>query len=156
MNKKCPKCRADLGGVVRGPYHAGFSNVGFAYCDTCGRTLEFGSHDETFRSIVGAQHPWGISAEERLRVEERMRPCPCGGKFKFDAPPRCPICKASIARLVPDKIHYIVISESFDAEAGDLVWLPLEGEDAQSEAGKETARSPLPAQHKVSGSPTGK
>jgi hypothetical protein len=149
MNKKCPKCRADLGGLVRGPYHAGFSNVGFAYCDTCGRTLKFGSYDDTFESIVGRKHPWVLSPEELARVEERMRPCPCGGKFRFDAFPRCPICKANIARLLPDDTHFIVLPESFDAEAGDLVWLPEKGEGAQSEEGKETSRKPAPAEHKA-------
>ena len=32
--------------------------------------------------------------EYRHRVEEKAGACPCGGRFTFDAPMRCPVCRS--------------------------------------------------------------
>jgi len=37
-----------------------------------------------------------ISEEDyRAAVEERAGTCGCGGRFRFDAPPRCPECRST-------------------------------------------------------------
>ena len=50
----------------------------------------FNSH---YIQIAGEKHPWKLLEKEKRLVENHLRPCPCGGNFKFDLHPRCPNCK---------------------------------------------------------------
>jgi Zn finger protein HypA/HybF involved in hydrogenase expression len=86
-------------------------------CDKCGRTkaIDFArlgelhlrylkglpgpycvatsEHDKYVREQVDLQP---ISEEEYQRgVEKRAGKCKCGGKYVFDAPPRCPKCHST-------------------------------------------------------------
>ena len=67
-------------------------------------------------------HPWSLTEQEKQRVEEHLRPCTCGGRYRFDAPPRCPLCNCSLAPLILDDMHYIEIGDLVDADRQN-VWL---------------------------------
>ena len=54
-----------------------------------------------------------LTQSEKRLVESNLRPCPCGGNFKFDSKPRCPHCKAEIEGL-SDPIHYVVIAKEIN------------------------------------------
>lgn len=34
-------------------------------------------------------------AEYHTAVEATLKPCQCGGRFRYDAPPRCPTCRST-------------------------------------------------------------
>jgi hypothetical protein len=82
---KCEHCGT---GFVYELWHAGFSDIAYAYCDTCGRTATF--------------HAWGggVPPETLIRfhqpisrdAESEVERCECGGRFRGDASPRCPKC----------------------------------------------------------------
>ena len=120
---QCPACHANLRDLVKGPYHSGFSNVAALYCDTCAKTLVIGSYDPKYQALTPGKQPWCLSEDEKLRVENHIKPCSCGGRFRFGAFPRCPVCLASISALLPDSIHFLVLPDSLDAERCDKVWM---------------------------------
>jgi hypothetical protein len=84
--------------------------------------LKFDTYNPIYKKIVGDKHPWSLSEEEKGKVEQQLKPCSCGGHFRFDAPPRCPICNASLLSILKDKLHFIEIGKVVDAGKDD-VWL---------------------------------
>ena len=87
------------------------------HCDTCGRTQNVGHQDLGdihLRFVKGLPGPYAVSrgamdrriqqeypgepltrAEYHTAVEATFEPCPCGGRFRYDAPPRCPSCRST-------------------------------------------------------------
>lgn len=124
MNLKCPHCFNLIDLKQKYPYHAGFSNQGFLYCNLCPNILEFGSYNCYYVSLIGDKHPWMLTIEEKKKVEDHLKPCPCGGHFRFDAYPRCPHCRENIQSLLPDKIHFLEIGKVIDADK-ENVWIKL-------------------------------
>jgi len=122
MEISCPHCSKVIRLRQKNPYHAGFSNQGFMYCDSCSATLEFGSYNQEYVKIVGDKHPWMLSTEEKAKVEDHLRPCACGGRFRFDALPRCPFCDCELAAVLPDKMHFIEIGTVVNADKDSSVW----------------------------------
>jgi hypothetical protein len=114
----CPHCNRH---IEAQQYHAGFSNLGFMYCDRDGALLTWDTYSVAYTAIVG-KHPWMLDAEEKRRVEGAILPCPRGGRFLFRNPPRCPQCNGEIAALLTDDIHFLVYGERFDADA-DGLWV---------------------------------
>ena len=123
MTLTCPHCRKKIRLRQKHPYHAGFSNRAFLYCDSCASILLFGSYNPRYTGIVGQKHPWMLSPAEKERVESRLKPCPCGGRFRFDAHPRCPHCGGDLQTLVPDEMHFIETGDVVDADKEDGAWL---------------------------------
>ena len=104
------------------PYHAGFSNLGFLYCDSHPTIIEFDSYNPNYLAIVGEKHPWSLDFEEKKRVEDALKPYFKGGRFRFSAHPRCPLCNEPLFDLLKDEMHFIEIGEVIDADTED-VWL---------------------------------
>ena len=123
MELICPSCHKKLTLKQSRPYHAGFSNLGFLYCDECPTILEFSTYNPEYVAVVGDKHPWELSHEEKQRLEQNLAPCPNGGRFRFNAQPRCPHCGASLAALVPDAIHFIELGDVIDGDRDATVWL---------------------------------
>lgn len=123
MNLKCPRCFKTIHLKQKYPYHAGFSDQGFLYCNLCPNILLFSSYDPEFEKLVGkTKIPWSLSLEEKRKIESQLRPCPCGGRFRFDAYPRCPHCNKNVQSLLPDNIHFIEFGKVIDADKED-VWI---------------------------------
>jgi hypothetical protein len=70
---------------------------GFAFhmlrCDQCGQTRSIG-FDEFDKP------------EDDAGVEAAAGSCECGGRFTFDAPPRCPRCRSTHIEEGPPTILY--------------------------------------------------
>lgn len=87
---KCPHCFARLYRLDRSPmaddYHF--------YCDCCAHSVEIGYYDPTYHEIFTALLQDGNKSFLALMhaIEERLRPCDCGGHYKHDAPRRCYVC----------------------------------------------------------------
>jgi len=122
MTLTCPHCRKGIRLRQKYPYHAGFSNRGFLYCDSCPAILKFGSYNPNYVRIVGDKHPWTLSPQEKKRVEARLKPCPCGGNFRFNARPRCPHCGGDLRSLLPDEMHFFEIGDVVDADKDEGAW----------------------------------
>lgn len=90
----CPQCGADLFRVDHAPQ---YEDV-VLYCTACARRAEVAFDDPVYQAIVadaGAEREGreGRDMADVLRaVEERLRPCDCGGAFRAEAPRRCAEC----------------------------------------------------------------
>ena len=132
MLPECPSCHKEVKVEPTGKLlglgiwfdFAGLFNVGVAYCTQCSRTVTWStSQDKTFLSIVGdADDLWRLTAEERARVDRRLKRCKCGGRFSMNACPRCPHCGEDLSPLLPDDVHYIRFPDSVDGTRVN-VWL---------------------------------
>lgn len=74
-------------------FHAGFSELAYAYCDRCGQTALLDGWSP--RVPPEARMTWhqGIGPE----VEPLLEPCRCGGRFRAGAAPRCPSCRDTLS-----------------------------------------------------------
>ncbi|MBI5300160.1 MAG: hypothetical protein HY877_07725 [Deltaproteobacteria bacterium] len=126
MNLKCPHCRKNIHLKQKYPYHAGFSDVGFLYCNMCPTLLLFRAYDLEFEKLVGeTKVPWSLILTEKKKVEDNLKPCPCGGHFRFDAYPRCPYCNQNVQSLLPDNIHFIEFGKVIDADKDESIWISI-------------------------------
>lgn len=121
MKIKCSTCGHVAKISQKYQYHAGFSNRAFLYCDTCSAILEFDPYNTRYTAIVGDKHPWSLSPEEKIRVEDALKPCVNGGRFRFGMLPRCPSCNEPLPDLLKDDIHFVEIGKVIDADKED-VW----------------------------------
>ena len=108
---RCLGCKRIIS--FKGPFHAGFSNQGFLYCSKDPTVLVFDSYNRYYNRIIADKHPWMLATKEKQYVEQHLKPCPCGGTFKFSNRPRCPCCGEVISNLV-DSTHYVIISKGIN------------------------------------------
>jgi len=121
MDINCPKCNQTFRVKQKYPYHQGFGNVGFLYCDSCPTLVVFSSFDPSYTDMVGQVHPCMLSSFKKRRVERKLNSCSCGGRFRFKAVPRCPLCKEPIPSILADSIHCIETGKRFDGEK-ERIW----------------------------------
>ncbi len=121
MRVICPSCRAVHLLKQKSPFYSGFSSRGFLYCDETPAILEFSVYNARYVSIVGDKHPWCLNDEERRKLEQSLKPCPLGGRFRFGAHPRCPACCSLIPDLLQDEIHFLEIGTVVNGDIED-VW----------------------------------
>lgn len=87
------------------------------HCDTCGKAKNIGHHELGeihLRFVKGLPGPYAVarSAMDRriqreypgepltrdeyaAAAEATLEPCTCGGRFRYDAPARCPGCRST-------------------------------------------------------------
>lgn len=122
MKITCASCKAVIEIKQNQLYHAGFSNLGFLYCDTCSNIFEFSAFNKHYVNIVGDKHPWTLNLKEKRRIESNLRPCTCGGRFRFDLKPRCPYCRERLDSIIIDEFHFVEIGDVVDGDKDD-VWI---------------------------------
>lgn len=120
----CRSCGAKVRG--QGKYHAGFNDTGFLYCDKDSTVLTFSSYDPTYDRLLASiysgsvPHPWGIiekGDKDALRIiEEHLIRCPCGGRFSFKNPLRCPVCGGAFSGPLSETIYFIVLERVIDGD----------------------------------------
>ena len=104
------------------PYHSGFADQGFLYCDACPAVVTFSTWDPDF-GAMRLGNPWNLRPDERSRVEAALKPCrTCGkGRFRFGLNPRCPRCNESLPGW-EGSIYYLITGVHWDAEKGADIW----------------------------------
>jgi hypothetical protein len=73
--------------------HAGFSDIGYAYCDACGKTAMLSFWDKRMPKLSNCPGQQEICAA----LEPFLTPCSCGGAFKWGSGPRSPHCKMQLS-----------------------------------------------------------
>jgi hypothetical protein len=102
------------------------------HCDRCGRAQSVGHEelgDTHLRFVKGLPGPYTVGRtaidrriqreypgkplsrdEYHAAAEATVDPCPCGGQFRYGAPPRCPACGSTSEMWEADPhaslIHY--------------------------------------------------
>jgi hypothetical protein len=113
---RCPFCGHENRFAQRHPYHAGFSNQGFLYNDEGNRTLVWESYDPAYEAIVGKNHPWMLTDEQRALFESALLSAPSGGLWRFANSARCTKCTGVISGPITQTIHYLVCPASIIAK----------------------------------------
>jgi hypothetical protein len=122
MKIDCSACGQSTTIAQEHPFHAGFSSRGFLYCDSSAAIIEFDPYNPRYTALVGDKHPWSLSPEEKGIVESALKPCGSGGRFRFDALPRCPKCNHPLADLLPDDIHFVELGMVVDGDKAEA-WI---------------------------------
>lgn len=104
---KCMSCHKSY--VVE-VYHAGFSGMGFLYCDKDATVVTWDEiMDKKYRKLVREKVAWSLSKRQKKRVENALKPCPCGGRFRFDNDLHCPTCGKPLAGGISERDIYVCI-----------------------------------------------
>lgn len=122
MKIDCTTCGETIVLPQKQPYHAGFSSRGFLYCDESAAILEFSPYNPKYVAAVGDKHPWSLDDAEKRQLEDALKPCPTGGRFRFGADPRCPKCQSLLENLLQDDIHFVEIGTVVDGDSEDIWW----------------------------------
>jgi len=89
------------------------------YCDRDPTLVVFQLDQPVPTEMLGpSSDGWGGDVERRM--EERLRPCPCGGSFRFEAPLICPKCKGVLATGRRSQ-YYFAIGRVLDG-GRDPIW----------------------------------
>jgi hypothetical protein len=88
LNGTCEHCCASFDCDL---ISAGFSDVAYAYCGSCGKTALLDGYR--------MRRQFGIQMFRSIREvdEALLQPCKCGGTFKAGASPRCPACRLALS-----------------------------------------------------------
>lgn len=113
----CPACHGTL---QYERIHAGFSNLGYMYCDQDETVLTWDAYDPRYTRVID-EHPWMLANDERANVEGALGPCPFGGAFKFRNVPHCPNCRAELPTLAVESVYFVVLGRRLDASK-DSLW----------------------------------
>jgi hypothetical protein len=85
----CPQCHIPLYRVDHSP----MADDWMLYCDQCASRVEVSYYDPITLALdkaipPGDDHYRVLSAQ----IEAKLKPCDCGGRFRFHAPRRCYTC----------------------------------------------------------------
>lgn len=91
LKGKCEHCQREFNYQL---WHAGFSDISYAYCDACGSiaTFNYQGENRLYLPPITAAYQ-----EINKEFEPLLSPCVCGGRFKKGASPRCPHCKEPLS-----------------------------------------------------------
>jgi hypothetical protein len=85
----CPQCHIPLYRVARSP----MADEWMLYCDQCAKRIEVSYYDPVTlaldRTIPSGDDHYRVLLSQ---IEARLKPCDCGGIFRFRAPRRCYTC----------------------------------------------------------------
>jgi len=100
----CPHCQHQLYRVDRSP----FADDWQIYCDRCANRVEVSYYDpvvDAVRAAIAIQAEQSAAAAlmaQLTAIEARLKPCSCGGRYRYDAPRRCHLCLGNVLIGEPD------------------------------------------------------
>ena len=75
-------------------WHSGFGDNSYAYCDECGMLALLNYSNEYVAALPAPAEKFG---EIEASWEPYLQACPCGGRFRRGASPRCPSCREKLS-----------------------------------------------------------
>ena len=87
----CPNCRQELYRLDHSPMLDDYT----LYCDHCANSVEVGFYDPVYSAIFNDLSARGQEVKYRdlmLAIEQKLKPCSCGGHYGYDTPRRCYNC----------------------------------------------------------------
>jgi hypothetical protein len=102
-------------------YHAGFGDQGYMYCDRDSTVVTWSAYEPAYAAIAGNVNPWVLGDDAKRRVEDAVVECPHGGRFSFDALPRCPHCGSELPELAADPIYFVILADWLNGDS-QTVW----------------------------------
>lgn len=88
----CPHCTKQLYRL----YHSPLLDHDHIYCDSCSKSVEVSFYDSVVKEINQGASKFNNDGLWVEKIEERLKPCKCGGHFRFNASRRCHHCQAEI------------------------------------------------------------
>jgi hypothetical protein len=90
----CPNCQQELWRIYPSP----MLDCSILYCDQCANSVEVDYYDPIYNTIYMKFLVNGHLnyREFTLAIEQRLKPCNCGGHFKYASPRRCYKCLAVV------------------------------------------------------------
>lgn len=90
----CPACQEPLFRVDHSP----MADDWLLYCEQCANRVEVSFYDPVatalFDALITQQHR--PASDLMQAIEQRLKPCHCGGRYRHDAPRRCHRCLAEV------------------------------------------------------------
>jgi hypothetical protein len=114
---RCPACQADLWRVDHSPFY----DEAFFYCDTCPRHAEVSYYDPHYSDAAPDE------AARIHRVEAHLKPCVCGGRFRYNAARRCLTCGTPVIFADPAGIDLSYWEPFLEEDAPDPPEEELDG-----------------------------
>jgi hypothetical protein len=108
----CPSCGQALWRVDHSPFY----DEDFLYCDQCPMHVEVSFYDPVYDALA-RDFPRGNVASLRA-VEARLKPCTCGGTFRYDAARRCLTCHAPVIVENPAGINLAFWADLYPSSDG--------------------------------------
>ncbi len=95
----CPQCHELLFRVDHSPFYDSY----FLYCERCANRAEVGFYDSVYETIFShiITEQEGTALALMRAIEQRLKPCSCGGRFRYDAPRRCHRCFSEVIANAP-------------------------------------------------------
>jgi hypothetical protein len=87
----CPNCNKGLFTVGHSP----FADDDSFYCNACPKRVEISFYDKLRRDL-SKQLDGGSLSDLIPLIENELKPCNCGGTFKYQSPRRCIYCSIVI------------------------------------------------------------
>ncbi len=119
----CPSCGQELYRVDHSPFY----DDDFLYCDRCPIHVEVSFYDPVYTAVEGEVSRF--TEAFRRAVEARLKPCLCGGTFRYDAPRRCLACHTPVIVEDPRGIDLSFWSDLYLSDGSDWTDELMEAEE---------------------------
>jgi hypothetical protein len=116
---RCPSCGEVFPVKEWWRWGGGNDDVVFLYCDKDSTLVLFDTDDIPKKMLESS--PKHLSDEYQRLLEDNLKPCPCGGRFRFRVPLLCPECSGTISGGYPGAEYYFVIDRVLKGER-DPIW----------------------------------
>ena len=110
---QCPSCSKRIRVQI---YNAGLGDVVPFTCVRDSTVLTVSTQDTRLTEVLGEYPSEGWTSNDYDKVEKRLIDCPCGGKFKRHALPKCPNCGTMLPVEGLARSEFLVVGRLIQGE----------------------------------------
>ncbi len=133
---RCPNCATPLTVQV---IHGGFSSLIPFTCPEDSTVTTVFIYDRTIDDILGGYPTTAWNEEQYRKVEARLKPCPCGGRFRRDVVPKCSACGKDLRVKLPSG-EFLVVGKLIEGDR-ESPWLSVQKSRPATSLAGPTRRS---------------
>jgi hypothetical protein len=104
---ECPNCHRALYRVDHSPFY----DDDFLYCGRCPIHVEVSFYDPRYGEMARRPGPKPDPVQFMRAIEAELKPCACGGNFRYEAPRRCLYCHAPVITDDPHGVDLLFWSD---------------------------------------------